>query len=78
MRIMVTGGAGFIGSYIVQECLEAGHAVAYRIEGALMWRVSKDIFSEIQVSYTHGSDEIEDRTINIGGFQVGVGLSFRL
>ena len=53
------------------------NALAYRIEGALMWRVSKDIFSEIQVSYTHGSDEIEDRTINIGGFQVGVGLSFR-
>jgi UDP-glucose 4-epimerase len=28
MRIVVTGGAGFIGSHIVDQCLEAGHEVA--------------------------------------------------
>ena len=28
MRILVTGGAGFIGSHIVDQCVAAGHAVA--------------------------------------------------
>ena len=28
MRILVTGGAGFIGSHIVDQCIAAGHAVA--------------------------------------------------
>src|SRR5579864_5677754 len=28
MRIMVTGGAGFIGSHIVDQCIAAGHEVA--------------------------------------------------
>ncbi|MCS7298055.1 MAG: GDP-mannose 4,6-dehydratase [Bacteroidia bacterium] len=27
MRILITGGAGFIGSHLTQECLEAGHVV---------------------------------------------------
>ena len=28
MRILITGGAGFIGSHVVERCLAAGHAVA--------------------------------------------------
>lgn len=28
MRVLVTGGAGFIGSHIVDKCVEAGHEVA--------------------------------------------------
>ena len=28
MRILVTGGAGFIGSHIVDQCVAAGHEVA--------------------------------------------------
>jgi len=28
MRILVTGGAGFIGSHIVDQCIAMGHAVA--------------------------------------------------
>ncbi len=28
MKILVTGGAGFIGSHIVDQCIEAGHEVA--------------------------------------------------
>jgi len=28
MRILVTGGAGFIGSHIVDQCIAAGHEIA--------------------------------------------------
>ena len=28
MRLLVTGGAGFIGSHIVDQCIAAGHEVA--------------------------------------------------
>src|SRR5215470_8423382 len=28
MRILITGGAGFIGSHIVDQCIAAGHEVA--------------------------------------------------
>ncbi|HKV58901.1 MAG TPA: SDR family NAD(P)-dependent oxidoreductase, partial [Ktedonobacteraceae bacterium] len=28
MRVLVTGGAGFIGSHIVDQCVAAGHEVA--------------------------------------------------
>ena len=28
MRILVTGGAGFIGSHIVDQCIARGHEVA--------------------------------------------------
>lgn len=28
MRVLVTGGAGFIGSHIVDQCIDAGHEVA--------------------------------------------------
>jgi len=51
---------------------------AYRLESALVWRISQDIYSEILVAYTYGTDDIDGRSIKLGGFQVGVGLAFRL
>ncbi len=54
------------------------NAWAYRLEGALIWRLSQDIYSEVLVSYTYGTDDIDSRSIKIGGFQVGIGLAFRL
>ena len=53
-------------------------AWAYRIEGALMWRLSQDIYFETLASYTYGTDDIGGRSIKIGGFQAGIGLAFRL
>lgn len=53
-------------------------ALAYRIEGALMWRLSPDIYFEVLSAYTYGTDDISGRSIKIGGFQTGVGLAFRL
>lgn len=53
-------------------------ALAYRIEGALMWRFSQDIYFEVLSAYTYGTDDMSGRTIKIGGFQAGVGLAFRL
>lgn len=54
------------------------NALAYRIESALMWRVTQDIYSEIIVAYTYGTDDIGGRSVKIGGFQAGIGLAFRL
>ncbi len=53
-------------------------ALAYRIEGVLMWRLSQDIYFEVLSAYTYGTDDISGRTIKIGGFQAGIGLAFRL
>lgn len=53
-------------------------ALAYRIEGALMWRLSQDIYFETLAAYTYGTDDIGGRSIKIGGFQAGIGLAFRL
>jgi len=35
MRVLVTGGAGYIGNYIVEELLDAGHAV--RVLDSMLW-----------------------------------------
>lgn len=53
-------------------------ALAYRIEGALMWRLGQDIYFEMLGAYTYGDDDISGRSIKIGGFQAGIGLAFRL
>jgi hypothetical protein len=53
-------------------------ALAYRIEGALMWRLIQDVYFEMLAAYTYGTDDISGRSIKIGGFQAGIGLAFRL
>ena len=39
MRVLVTGGGGFVGSYLCQSLVEAGHTVAVLIRGSLPWRL---------------------------------------
>lgn len=53
-------------------------ALAFRVGGALMWRLSHNLYFEMLGSYTYGEDDIGSRTIKIGGFQAGMGLAFRL
>jgi len=35
MRVLVTGGAGYIGNYVVEEVLENGHDV--RVLDSMLW-----------------------------------------
>jgi UDP-glucuronate 4-epimerase len=84
MRILVTGGAGFIGSHFVEKCLGAGHSVAVldefndfydpRIKRANLAAVARDVpIHEIDIR----DGEAVFRTIKAGKFDAIVHLAAR-
>ena len=47
--ILVTGGTGFLGSYIIKELVEKGYAVrAIRRSNKLPSYISKEIFDKVE------------------------------
>ncbi len=48
-KVLVTGGTGFIGSYIIKELVEKGYAVkAIRRNNRLPFYISQDIFNKVE------------------------------
>ena len=68
MNILVTGGAGFIGSHIVNTYIEAGHSVSVidnLSSGNLQYLNSKAKFFEINIHDPKISEIIKNEKINI-------------
>ncbi|MBN1222858.1 MAG: outer membrane beta-barrel protein [Candidatus Aminicenantes bacterium] len=54
------------------------NGLAYRAEGGILYRLSHDIYLEAFTAYSFGDDDIDGVSINLGGFQAGIGIAFRL
>jgi len=59
------------------ELEQSGSAIGFRIDGALLYPVYRNIFAGATLGYMHGSDKIDDISIKLGGFKAGIALIFR-
>lgn len=66
MKILVTGGTGFIGSRLVQALVAAGHGVAYVARTPPPSQVAVPTAGYIAGDYAHGLAE-SDWTARLGG-----------
>jgi len=55
-----------------------GTANAYRLGAGLQYNVGSNIFFEVVAAYSFGDDEVNGVKFELGGFQAGVGIGFRL
>lgn len=67
----------FLASYEEEamEIEENGSAIGFRIEGALLYPVIKNLFVEATLGYMFGTDEINDLSIKLGGLKAGFGFT---
>jgi hypothetical protein len=56
----------------------SGTANAYRLGAGLVYNLGANIFFEIVAAYSFGDDEVNGVKFDLGGFQAGVGIGFRL
>lgn len=56
----------------------SGSVLGFRIEGGLVFNISKTIFTELTLGYLNASDTVEESTIKFGGFKTGIGLGIKL
>ncbi len=88
MKILVTGGAGFIGSHIVDQCIAAGHEVAvidslWEEGGGKTANVNpKARFYKLDVTDEEGVkrvfDEVQPEVVSHHAAQASVSISTRL
>lgn len=57
------------------EIKENGSAIGFRVEGALLYPVIKNLFVEATLGYMFGTDEINDLSIKLGGLKAGFGFT---
>ncbi len=72
-----TAGIGLSSIKYKEEALGeevSGSPMGFRLDGSLFYKFNKSIFINFSLGYINGSDDIEDISIKLGGFNTGLGI----